>query len=732
MKTITRFLASAVLFAGVFTACSDLSVLEKKVDSLESRVTALEKVIPTLNSNIEGLQALMSAGTINNAKEENGVWTITLSNGETISLTQGSVGIGNAPVMSVDKDGYWMVNYGEGEVHILNGEEKVMAVGTNGITPVFGVDAEGFWTISYDEGKTFQQVLGADGKAVNALPQGEAAQDPYFEEVKIVDGILTITLRGGETVTVPVISDFICAIEAQGMQTFGQGETKPYNVTLKGAKSTMISAPAGWKAVLSEPVEDKATLTVTAPVLSKGALADSDSDISILAFSAQGYGAIAKLQVEISGSAAPATPYANVTAGEATETTLSYNVATANTTSWKYLHVKADETAPDAAKIAADGVAGTGTAVTVEGLESATAYILYVLPLSGETQGEVVSCQNTTKKAPIASYYALYEAGQTITIAGKEFSKAVNGDATLMEADGTISADGVYFIKEGVKVSHSGTGATKKLIVIGDKDGVKCTFKTPIDNYMKLNSNQDGTGYVVFHNMIIDQTEKSSQYAITVNQSEKFPLVLFSNCEIKQNSEKTLFYIGNAARSIADLKFIDCICNITSTQPFLAVGSVASVYGTYTVSNCIFYGDGTKTLILHNGNKASYDNIIFTNNTFVNVLAGNNVLFNCGTIKNTTITGNLFYMKKDIAISSNQSVVNSASTIIEGGQVNDNISYTGQTNTYMPIYGGKEKWFEGVKEFTKLESDPFEGGTFNVTDGKFVPAAAYASYGAQR
>ena len=163
MKTITRFLASAVLFAGVFTACSDLSVLEKKVDSLESRVTALEKVIPTLNSNIEGLQALMSAGTINNAKEENGVWTITLSNGETISLTQGSVGIGNAPVISVDKDGYWIVNYGEGEVHILNGEEKVMAVGTNGITPVFGVDAEGFWTISYDEGKTFQQVLGADG-----------------------------------------------------------------------------------------------------------------------------------------------------------------------------------------------------------------------------------------------------------------------------------------------------------------------------------------------------------------------------------------------------------------------------------------------------------------------------------------------------------------------------------------------------------------------------------------
>jgi outer membrane murein-binding lipoprotein Lpp len=106
MKTITKILASAAIFAGIFTACSDLSDLEKRVDSLESRVSALEKVIPSLNSNIEGLQALMNAGTINSAAQANGVWTITLSSGETISLTEGSIGVGNASIMSVDKDGY--------------------------------------------------------------------------------------------------------------------------------------------------------------------------------------------------------------------------------------------------------------------------------------------------------------------------------------------------------------------------------------------------------------------------------------------------------------------------------------------------------------------------------------------------------------------------------------------------------------------------------------------------
>lgn len=356
MKTITRILATVALIAGVFTACSDLDDLEKKVDALESRVTALEKLLPGLNENIASLQALMSGGTINSATQKDGVWTLVLSNGETLTLTQGSIGVGNAPVMSVDKEGYWMVDYGKGAEYVLMNGNKVKAVGTDGITPVFGVDASGFWTVSYDGGKTFEQVKGADGKPVSALPDGDV-QDPYFEDVKLVDGTLVITLRGGETVTVPVIADFLCAIEAEGVQMFGHGETKPYNVTLKGVKSTMISVPHGWTAVLSEPAGDKATLTVTAPVAVKSNIADSNSDISILAFSTQNFAAIAKIQVQLSDAPVAVNPIANVTAGEATETSLTYNVAVANATSWKYIHQKETEAAPDAAKIAAEGTA---------------------------------------------------------------------------------------------------------------------------------------------------------------------------------------------------------------------------------------------------------------------------------------------------------------------------------------------------------------------------------------
>ena len=730
MKTTARIFAAAAVIGGILASCSDLSDLEQRVESLESRVTALEKVIPSLNENIEALQTLMSAGTISSASQKDGVWTITLSNGENISLTQGSVGVGNAPVMSVDKDGYWMVDYGKGAEYI-NGENKVKALGTDGITPVFGVDAEGFWTVSYDNGKTFQQVAGADGKPVSALPSGEV-QDPYFEDVKIVDGILTVTLRGGETVTVPVVADFLCAIEADGVQAFTSGEKKPFNVTMKGVKSTMITVPAGWSATLSEADGEEAVLTVTAPVLSKAVIADSNSDISILAFSTQGYAAIAKLEVLLTDAPIIVTPVANVSAGEATETSLTFNVATANTTSWKYILVKSSETAPEAEKIAAEGTEGTGTSLTVEGLESSTSYALYVLPINGEDMGAVASASNTTKKAPIASYYALYNAGETITIEGRSFSKEVNGEATLMEADGEIKTNGVYFIKEGVTASYTGTGAIKNLLVVGDKDGVRSTFMAPVDAYMNLNGGNDGTGFVVFHNVIFDHSAKSNQYAITVNFNETFPLMMFSNCEIKQNADKTLFYIANDARSFADLRFVNCDCKITSTQAILATSSKVPVYGTYTVDNCIFYGDGTKAFSLHNGNKATFNSIVFTNNTFVNVLAGNNVWFNCGTVNTTTITGNIMYMSSDKAMASNNSIVNSANALITGGTVSDNICYTGQEKTFMAIYGGKEKWFEGVKEITKLSDNPFEGGTFDPDKGNFVPAAAYATYGAKR
>ena len=140
MKKILKHLAIPAAMTCLLASCSDLSDIEKRVESLESRVQALETQIGILNTNVAAVQKLAEGGTISSVEEKDGVYTITLSNGEKIVLKQGSTGIANAPVVSIDADGYWTVDYGNGPEHILVNGDKVKAVGKDGLTPIFGVD----------------------------------------------------------------------------------------------------------------------------------------------------------------------------------------------------------------------------------------------------------------------------------------------------------------------------------------------------------------------------------------------------------------------------------------------------------------------------------------------------------------------------------------------------------------------------------------------------------------
>ena len=387
-KYILAFSAVGLLWGA--TACSDLSEFNERLDSLESRVQALENVIPALNQNIEALQALAGGGTINKVEEKDGVYTITLSNGETLTINQGAVGVANPPVMSLDKDGYWMVDYGTGAEYLLIDGQKVNATGDNGVTPVFGVDAEGHWTVSYDGGKTFEQVLGADGKPVTAVPQEGA--DEYFADV-IYDGkTFTIVLKDGQTITLPVVPTFFFSIEVEGEQVLQAGETKIYPVKSEGVVSAaVIAKPAGVEVSL-----DDKSITVRALGATKAVAADSRKDIAVLALSAEGFATIAKMQVSVEGVAVDTTPRATVAAGEATSYTLAFSVALDNSEAYKYMLLAADAEAPTAEAILAEGTEATATTLVIENLAPATEYALYVLPLGTEKNGAVASAKAAT------------------------------------------------------------------------------------------------------------------------------------------------------------------------------------------------------------------------------------------------------------------------------------------------------------------------------------------------
>lgn len=305
INKLILFALSAIAVIG----CNDLKDIENRVDSLESRIEALESITSTLNANIEALQTLQNATTINKVEQNGDIYTITLSNGDIITLDQGTIGVAAAPVMSVDNEGYWMVDYdgegGDAPEYILVNGEKVQAVGKDAVSPKFKVDLDGFWMVSYDGGANYEYVCDSDGNKVSAKggSGSSGAQDPFFEDISYANDMLTVILRGGTKVQLPIIPDFLCAIQKEGEEeeeVFEFGETKSYNVEMKGIASHMVIAPNGWAATLAGN-----TLTVKAPATATKTSIDSDKDVCILAVSEHGYSTIAKIKVILSSEVVP-------------------------------------------------------------------------------------------------------------------------------------------------------------------------------------------------------------------------------------------------------------------------------------------------------------------------------------------------------------------------------------------------------------------------------------------
>lgn len=294
MKKIFSYILP-VFAALSFASCSDLSSLENRVDSLESRVEALEKGVNKINERVEAVQKLVEGGTVSNVVEKDGVYTITFADGKTITLNQGSVGVANPPVMTVDGEGYWMVDYGKGPEYVLSGNQKIKAIGTDGVTPIFGVDAESYWTVSYNGGQSYEQVKDVNGNPVKAVPDGGAVEDKWFNSVSATDGYLKVELKDGTVCNLSIDNGFRCVITgADELVYFAPGETKTFDLMMAKVASLMVTAPQGWTASVSSAV-----LSVTAPLPTKAISADSKTDVCILAFSSNNLSSISKLRVAL-------------------------------------------------------------------------------------------------------------------------------------------------------------------------------------------------------------------------------------------------------------------------------------------------------------------------------------------------------------------------------------------------------------------------------------------------
>lgn len=247
------------LFAVGFTACKT-DDLERDIDALKERVESYEMQVQKLNDEMNIIRVLLDGNkTITDYSIEGDKYTLTLSNGETIVLTQGNDG-GNYPTIEIGANGNWFIDGND------TGERAEAENGENTqVTPKFEIKNYTWW-VSYNGGQTYEDL----GITATGTPEGTSPIDG-FDVNEDVSGFTFII--GEETYTIPVVKGLICQI-LDKQESYEVERGKSIDIKVKVAKGDLVRAvvPAEWKATVSNYTdltnEQELTITVTAPNIS--------------------------------------------------------------------------------------------------------------------------------------------------------------------------------------------------------------------------------------------------------------------------------------------------------------------------------------------------------------------------------------------------------------------------------------------------------------------------------
>lgn len=221
--------------------------LKDDVNDLKDRVTLMEEQVKLLNDNVEVLSYVLDPQqkTINGVKssDDNTQFTITLSDGSTMTLTVGKPGTVVPPTISVDGNGYWVVN------GIFTGVKAEGKEGSTPEIPEFRVH-DGAWQVRFGEDGEWNPVEGGN-------IGGGSLGDQIFESAKVDGDKFVITLANdGGTYELPIVSQLSCEINkdmvgADGYIEFQPGGTKTFKVKITGTPLAPVY-PSGWRAELEK------------------------------------------------------------------------------------------------------------------------------------------------------------------------------------------------------------------------------------------------------------------------------------------------------------------------------------------------------------------------------------------------------------------------------------------------------------------------------------------------
>lgn len=230
-----------------FAAC-DTTDLERDINSLKDRVEDYEAQVQKLNDDMNIIRVLLDGNkTITSYSFDGTNYTLTLSNGETLTLTQGIVGA-NYPSITIDEEsGNWI---------IAGKDSGVKAEAEDGkdapYTPQFKIENENWW-VSYDGKNTWENL----GVVATGTPSDK--KSPITDVDTTDPNFIKITLEGEQDPRViPVIRDLVCKITepelADGEMWYigSKGATLKVKVNIQPGDIIRPVVPADWKAEMSD------------------------------------------------------------------------------------------------------------------------------------------------------------------------------------------------------------------------------------------------------------------------------------------------------------------------------------------------------------------------------------------------------------------------------------------------------------------------------------------------
>lgn len=181
-KHILLFLSIFSLVA--FSGCDDRDEIRDDINALSARLDALQVEFDKLNSNINTFYNLANGKTYftSYTQSENGDYTLKLSDGTSWKV-YGGMPEGGLPAVTINDEGKWIFSYNGEEIELKdnagNPATALPVDGENGSTPKMSIDENGYWCYQIGDGAVLQ-VPGPYNVA-----EVDKINPSIFEEVKV-------------------------------------------------------------------------------------------------------------------------------------------------------------------------------------------------------------------------------------------------------------------------------------------------------------------------------------------------------------------------------------------------------------------------------------------------------------------------------------------------------------------------------------------------------------------